>query len=1216
MVKTVKIWLVLLPVILIIGVVLYIQSHNNQQELENQLTRSVEASKNDIVRALSDYYTRVEAYFVRAGAANAATFRPAARTRIEAQKVAQIINWEFKYSNPRLLPASADFDNSLSFKNGEIIKNGLEIHIDNLQSDYDLEEFRKAFDISESQKNEAPSNLIVDLEIPISELLRKQATNKIFEHFFITFNDGTILYPPSEAGIKLFMPNDIEIDSLGVINSGTSMIQLNYSRNPSRAYVSPIPMEGQQLYAVGLISEDSFQKVGMRLDFGKLSILILFLLILIALIPILGVMNLSPGDNLTQNKVTQVGISLVSLTIIIGFSLSQFKNEVDPVAEQSSLVDELESSLRDTLTVYRTALESIKDFKQLQKEPANFNEIIAFKPTGYVDKIFFKNSPTSVNLIDFSMDTSAIDLSQREYFTFFQASGTDTLTFLNSHYSRSDGQLESVISRDFGNSGEESAIKGINAITFKYKVNQELSEQYRFIAMKENGKILLKSNKISSPIAEIQEGINAEKWGEIKSLMKNNFSSDAQISTSLYLNGNFYTGVLKKVKTDDFDENIWLLFLVNENISHSFASISSAESITLLAIYFLSLLISLLIQKYSRRSFDKQGTKAFLYSWLEPNAVNLPRLNYLILAYTCYAFVLLGIYYAVAISHTDMLLLLVYSSFLISFVNLSTSINSMTFDDFTEFKVQRYSMRSIILFGINVVLLLFITFWNSEIIVPTLILTLVGYGIVGLWFLVVKPKTTFKKQTKSITIPSFIALWFLIIGFLPGYFIQSKTQIYEQVIWNASNQPPTSDSQEAKTDSESFYTEYEFTRRTMLSLIADPFDQKIENFIAPNQQVFKMAMEKGDINLPSFSGILYNVLVLLTMILLFILFANIIQNIIFYPFFSLKRKGIDFSKPKLFICCPQSGVSAETLQKKLKVARIQTINLLDVSLDKADPVSEEISHVHIQNIHCLKNQLEIVPLLNKLIDQKKSIIISSGKSWDELFSRLKEIDDQVIYSETFTEFEFHMLPINLQRFKAEPNEKKHALLHKAENEEKMQLRIAQFADIWSELNFQEKLVCYSFSNERFLNKSRKNAIHELIRKGILIKATYGDEAEKLQEDEGEKFLEEDTTHSSLEWQRYEFFSRLFQTYILTHISKEEIKSFQDFESKNGNSRMIQVSAVSFVLICFALISIFDRTFLNEIYAYLTGTLGLLGSLYALLNRGISSFKFGKGEAPA
>lgn len=1204
MAKTVKIWLVLLPVILIIGVVLYMQSYNNQKELENQLIRSVEASKNDIVRALSDYYTRVEAYFVRQGSARSAISRPNARTRLEATKLDAIVRTNFHYSNPRLVNPSSEFDNSLRFKNGLILKKGLVIHIDNLYTDYNLEEFKNAFHILEDSFEDPTNSLIVDLEIPVPELLRKQESNKIFEHFFITFKDGTVLYPPEDAGIKLFLPTDIAIDSLGVIDSGTDVIRLNYSGIQSRAYVSPIPMEDQQLYAVGVLSEDTYKKVGMRLDFSRLSMLILFLLILIALIPILGVMNLSPGDNLTQNKVTQVGISLLCLSIIIGYSLSQFRNKPKPVDEQAILADEIEIGLRDSLELFKNTLELGSSFEQLEKIASDFNELIAFKSNGYAEKIYFRNTPDGPKLIDFGRDTSAIDLSQRAYFSIFKEEKYKTATFLDSHYSRTDGQLESVISKNF-DASQEAGLSGIKAITFKLKVNPAYSDHYRFLVLKENGKILLKSNKISSPIAQIQEGINREKWGEISSLMQNNSSSKSQILTSLYLNGNFYTGILKRIDTDDFDERVWLLFLVNENISHSLASLSSAESISLLSIYFLSLLLSLLIQKLSRRPLDKQGTKAFLYSWLEPSTTNLPRLNYLIIAYFFYAIGLVVTYYLADITHSDMLLLLICSGFLISFVNLSTSINAMTFDDFAEFKIQRYSMRSVILGGINLVLLVFIVFWNWQLSKPVLFLTLLACSIIAIWFLVIKSKARPTRQPKSITIPAFLGLWFLIIGFLPGYFIQSKTQLYEQALWNASGPELV---QEQCAGPDLFYSQYELKRRKLLTWIADPFDQKIKNFIAPNQCVFKMAMEKGGLASPSGSAILLNALMVLTMLVLFILFANVIQNIIFYPLLSLKRKRIDFSKPKLFLCCPQAGLVAKTLQDKLKGTHIETINLLEADIAKRDLIPYNTPIVHIENIHCRKNPLEIIPLLNRLIDKNKSIIISSGKSWDELFSRINEMDDQVIFAETFTGFDFHVIPINLQCFKAEPHSKKHVLLHQAENEEKMQLKIAQFADIWSELNFQEKLVCYSFSMERFLNKSRKHTIYELIRKGILITVKDPSEQTPLAPENSQEAKEID---NGFVWQKYEFFSRLFQTYILAYVSKEEIKTFQQFESKNGNSSMIQVSAISFVLICFGLISIFDRTFLNEVYAYLTGTLGLLGSLYAMLNRGFSGFKFEK-----
>jgi hypothetical protein len=1211
MVKTVKIWLILLPIILVIGVLLYMQSFNNQKELENQLIRSVEASKNDIVRALSDYYTRVDAHFIRLAYAEAANANAGGeKSKEEARKVSQIIKMDLNYFNPRLLDADSIFDDSLRFKNGLIRKNGLIINLENLDSDFEFQSLREAFEINSTEEEDLKKSFVVDLEIPISELLRKQETNKIFDHFFITFKDGTTLYPPEEAGIKLFLPQDVEIDTSQVTHSGTHVLKINYSQKSSRGYVTPIPMENQRLYAVGLISEDTYQSVGMRLDFGKLSMLILFLLILIALIPILGVMNLSSGDNLTQSKVTQVGISLLCLTIIIGYSISQFRNESNPVEEQKPIVDELEKGLSDTLGIYKNTLEKLRSYSHLDTLKANFNEVIAFKPTGYAEKIYFRNVETGTKLIDFTGVHSATDLRQREYFTFYEDKTKQKVTFLDSHYSRSDGQLESVISRNFDQDFPKSELKGINSITFKFKADSTLSKQYRFLLMKKDGKILLKSDKISSPIAKLQEGINSEKWRELSSLMENNAYSDSQMITSLYLNGNSYTGILKRLKKPEFDENIWLFFLVNENVSHAFASLSSAESISLLSFYFLSLLLSLFIQKYSKRSVDKQGTKAFLYSWLEPNSHNLPRLNYLTIAYLFYAAGLILTYYWADITHIDMLLLLIYSSFLISFVNLSTSINSLTFDDFTEFRVQRYSMRSIILAGVTLVIFFFIVIWNFQIVLPTISLTVLASGIIAGWFLIFKPKATFEKTPKSITLPAFLGVWFVVIGFLPGYFLQSKTQIYEQILWDTP--APKTYIEGDKPDS--YYKAYEIERRKFLTWISDPFDQKIENFIAPSQQVFKMAMDRGAMNRPIFTRFASNVLIIITLLILFILFINIIQQIIFYPFFSLTQKSIDFSTSKLFLCCSKSEVLTDLIKKNIKGAKMQIINLLDADISNKDLIDLGNTHFHLQNIHCLKNQLDIIPILNVLIDMNKSIIISSGKNWNELFILIKEIDDQVIYAETFTEFEFHMIPINLQSFKAEPNVNKHVLIHQAENEDKMQLRIAQFADIWSELNFQEKLICYSFSLERFLNKSRKNGIQELIRKGILIKAKAPSISEDVTENSIENTLEAEEMDNTSEWRKYEFFSRLFQTYILIHVSKEEIKSFKDFESKHGNSKMIQISAVSFVLICFALISIFDKTFLNEIYAYLTGTLGLLGSLYTILNRGFSGFKFGKSES--
>jgi hypothetical protein len=139
------------------------------------------------------------------------------------------------------------------------------------------------------------------------------------------------------------------------------------------------------------------------------------------------------------------------------------------------------------------------------------------------------------------------------------------------------------------------------------------------------------------------------------------------------------------------------------------------------------------------------------------------------------------------------------------------------------------------------------------------------------------------------------------------------------------------------------------------------------------------------------------------------------------------------------------------------------------------------------------------------------------------------------------------------------------------------------------------MTCYSFAQEGFFNIARKDVLIELAQKGIIVPV-------------------QNFTKIKGDWDDWELFSAVFRKYILDSSTDEEIKSFQAYEKINGNATTIQVSAISFVLICIALIGIFDKNFFNEAYAYATGSLGILGTLYTVINRGLSTFKFGKTES--
>jgi hypothetical protein len=71
--KTLKIWLFVLPIVGILGIALFVGSNKNQEEIENQYIRSISAIKEDIKRAVPDFYARMDAFFIRKGYAEFAT---------------------------------------------------------------------------------------------------------------------------------------------------------------------------------------------------------------------------------------------------------------------------------------------------------------------------------------------------------------------------------------------------------------------------------------------------------------------------------------------------------------------------------------------------------------------------------------------------------------------------------------------------------------------------------------------------------------------------------------------------------------------------------------------------------------------------------------------------------------------------------------------------------------------------------------------------------------------------------------------------------------------------------------------------------------------------------------------------------------------------------------------------------------------------------------
>jgi hypothetical protein len=1203
--KTLKIWLFLLPMVGILGIVLYVQSNKNREELEAQNIRSISAIEEDIKRALPDFYARVDAFFIRKGYAEFATD---SLIRRESIKISDRINFELDYQNARFDDPTTLKEGNLTFRSGQLIKENLLIKL----SDEDFAnwniELPNRLKINSPRDKISKPGLAMDLKIDIKDLLRKQENNKIFERFLITDAKGMGIYPEFFEGLQIFYPKENRSDSLGNTISGVSVEQLIFSNELNRSYISPLPLENLNLYVIGMVKESNFQKIGLRINFDLISALLLFLFLLIASIPLLGIINLSKGDNLTQNKVIQSGISLMGLFLVIGFTVSTYKNKHSPIDEKTyKLAEEIRKSIYDTLYVKSRTLTTWHDDRKFEPQRSTFNELIGFDKTGFAGLLYFDDGKKRKNLVNYSGKKSAIDLSDRKYFRYFIDRGQPKKNYIQSHHSRGSGKLETVISTNFAPRATDTL--QVKAITFNLEVgsmdslkvmkNTDPSFENRFLVFKRSGGVIYSSKKIASPISKIQEGLSDAKWKEIEAIIQNNENGEnIKLEVPIYLNGNQYIALIQRVdgkSSDDlqFDEPLWLMFLVNQNITNVFTSLASFEAVILMGIYFLFLVFSLFIKLITRKSTDKFGFKTFIYEGIKPVADNLNRLQYLTLVYLIIFVFIMILYAFVSVNHLEFLSILIFGSTLISLINLITQIDYANWEQPITLPLSCFSTAGFAL--LLFVVIASISSWSM------VLYLLVAGGLAGAfcfyWFRRQRRRPLlFKKISAGRIFTFYLTAWFLVIGFLPGYIIHSKTYGFEKRIWDKEE----NDGNIGVEKINSFAT-YESTRRSMMFALSDPFDQRIIDFITPNHEQLQsqLAGQKEDL---SFSYIFY---ILIFLVILGMLIHWIQTKI----FFELEgdwegKNEIKLDQKLLFLSSTNSKNIDKAVSEKFRMDDISPEHRLEFDLLRGMEdletfqIDSIVSHIHIKNFHCLDNPMEIINtifFLQTQCEEGLKIIVSSGKSWRDSANLIKEPKDRMRFSEFFSDFHFILLPLRSN------SKETHAERDISSPEDyndlmsKQRSRKAYLYNLWTELNFDEKIACYSFANEGFFNIARKDVLIELAQKGIIVPVKNSSEVKGS-------------------WKDWELFSAVFRKYILDNSTEDEIKSFQVYEKINGNAATIQVSAISFVLICFALIGIFDKNFFNEAYAYATGSLGILGTLYTVINRGLSNFNFGKKEA--
>jgi hypothetical protein len=240
----------------------------------------------------------------------------------------------------------------------------------------------------------------------------------------------------------------------------------------------------------------------------------------------------------------------------------------------------------------------------------------------------------------------------------------------------------------------------------------------------------------------------------------------------------------------------------------------------------------------------------------------------------------------------------------------------------------------------------------------------------------------------------------------------------------------------------------------------------------------------------------------------------------------------------------------------------------------------------VSNIDCLASQDTILEKLPSIISHctlnNLKLMVTSGISWKYLMKSLGNESKEIAYSQLFSGFEMKYVPIDGTSIRKEEEIKD----TEPAAAEYVRSKKPYFFNIWEKMSLEEKKVCYDFSTNGFFNPTNVSLISELIQKGILIRKRPQEELPEL-------------------------FSRSFRQFIEKSVSETEKEYFSQIEKRKGNAGNIQIAVFSFLLLAVALISYYDKTFLDQASTIVTGIVGALGGLYSLIGKALSNANLGK-----
>ncbi|SMD42680.1 hypothetical protein SAMN00777080_1242 [Aquiflexum balticum DSM 16537] len=1070
--------------------------------------------------------------------------------------------------------------------------------------------------------------------IYINQLFSKIKKQEFFESVFLVDSVNSIIYPNSEIGKKLplFGKEFKEVYHLPINKE-----KIIYNDEDHLIYYTPVVIDKFAFYMVGVIKTNTFESAGMRVDFSNLTILVFLLGLMLFSLPILSFLGLTKGDKLTRFGVFSVGLSLVGIMVILGFGFSFSKNH-HPLSDQDHEVamHEIRKSIQAKLFDKTSLLnnwntDATKLLPQVNVRPAN--DLIRINKLGGIESIYQNGKLDTLNQIYRSLQhriyySYFLKPSEKNEIKEFNKTKSD-INYIGSHYSLANSKQESVISR------YDSALNLVEAITFSWDTKLTQYDTLReYLFFKKNGLIINKSERIKVAADSLSQLLSAKKWQEVEAIINNNLSSDQDLQwmIPLYLDGHAFNGYLQKVSLENhhFDQDLWMLYLKDEHLEHVYSSLVTFETTILLLFYLLMLALISLANKLNKTKTKNKTIEKFAYNYLYPKKSKAKNFEYLIWFMVIYIFLIIYFYHLPDINFFGIFAILIITTFhfkVITYMMLGPSwqkSNSQLSAEENRKIIKNSRNQEISRFIWIMGLVIAISFGFLAGLIPY-----ISYFILFIWVIgssyytfkkrlkisekneiKIKPKDETSRESQGsqnslatnfhYTYTSFFIMWIFMIGFVPGYIIYSKVHQFESKNWE-----PQKKAENYKDIPDIFWNTYDEGRRLFFGNLTDQNASQVKAFIYTDRSLMQPKLAHFKLIDPATlfkpiqklkESMLLFISVTIAFLLILALFIwmvyTLTKKIYFLDFegflYHHQNPNTSTLNQKVFLC----GIDSENYPKWIQ-------NLIDLGnheitdctsnpdLKWGESITPDLGAKNIwiiKNVHCLPDPLlllERLPHFIKAVNENIYLVFSSGFSWKQLLYQIKDPHQKMVFSELFSSFHFEYIPIELDPYLKvkTPNDEKASILIRS--------RKAYFYNIWSEMSFEEKKICYYFSQEGFFNFTNKPVITELIQKGILVPRGILDGGES-----SELFPI--------------LFDKHFRIFILNNVTEEEIQAFKRDEEKNGNASSIQIAVFSFILLSVALISYFDKNFLDQASTFVAGITGALGGIYSLIRNSLPS----------